>query len=364
MLAPLLALFVAGAAPAPDGLSGVWEGTVGDLPVRACFAQGARDAFGAYYYLSHRRLIALEPEEGTSGAFREVDSRDPERPRWAVAAAEGDRLAGSWTQGRRRLALRLRRVEGTGGDEGACASLVFHAPRLAGVRTVAESASIDGAAYTRSRLAGAGHFNAAVESFALDGDGEAVRRINERLAEPWAGDPPEWFDCLRTALEQGPHEGDYHRTLAPVLVAGRWLSAVDRFDHYCGGNHPNHGQRYLAFDLSSGVEVDLHDWLGDAAVRRERPEWSGSDLTTFQPAFRDFILGGWTSGDAECDEIVRDHERWTIGLRRDGLSFAPDLPHVAQACGDEFILSFDRLAPFLTREGEQAVRAMRPEAGP
>ena len=65
---------------------------------------------------------------------------------------------------------------------------------------------------------------------------------------------------------------------------------------------------------------------------------------------------------ADCEETVRSHEYWNIGLTRDALLFTPDLPHVAQACGEEFTIPFARLRPFLTEEGAANLRALQTEA--
>ena len=87
MVTPLLAL-AAAAASNPSELPGVWEGTVGNLPVRACFGARIGDS-GAYYYLSRLRPIPLDEEEGNdafSGAERQAVA-------WA-SSGHADRLAG------------------------------------------------------------------------------------------------------------------------------------------------------------------------------------------------------------------------------------------------------------------------------
>lgn len=56
------------ADPTPPVWQGVWQGTIGSFPVRACLAWdriGPGDAFGSYYYLSRLRTIRLE-QQGTS----------------------------------------------------------------------------------------------------------------------------------------------------------------------------------------------------------------------------------------------------------------------------------------------------------
>lgn len=359
----LIAAAAAAAQAAPVGLSGIWEGTVGNLPVRACFAQREWGPFGAYYYMSQRRLIPLEPVEGAPSAFSE-GSTDRGNPRWQVEAAAGDRLRARWTNGRRTLVVQLRRLTARIGEEGPCGSMAFHQPRLDAVRTVTRRAAVDGRSYTRISLDHGGRFEANVTTFALDGGGEAVRRINAALGRSLSGNPPEWLECVLTPLERSSIEGGIDETIEPVMVSRRWLSVSRQSDSFCGGAHPNSGRYYDTYDLASGAQVDLHDWFGDRAVRRERVEGSEDELKTLTPALREVVLAGWSTDAEECTEVVRDAEYWNIGLRRDAFIFAPSLPHVVQACGDEFAVPFARVRPFLTREGAANVEALRPQAAP
>ena len=177
MLEPLFALLALAAASA--GPEGVWEGTIGNLPVRACFSQRDPTTFGAYYYLQHRRLIALEAEEASSGAFRENDIRDNGAPRWAISATGADSLNGEWVQGRRKLPIRLQRFAASWGEEeGPCASIEFHRPRLAGVEIRSTPATAEGVAYRRIALHHDGQFDASVETFALDRPEPSVRQVD------------------------------------------------------------------------------------------------------------------------------------------------------------------------------------------
>ena len=357
MFAPLIAL---AAAAAPAASAGVWEGTVGTLPVRACFAQQHGDSFGSYYYLSRRRLIALEAEEGASGAFREDNARDSNAPRWVIEGADAGLLTARWTHRGRTLPVRLSRLATANSEQDQCGGMAYHGPRFEGVRTVSARASLQGVAYTRITLHHGGRFDVAVETFALDGSGAAVDRLNATLRQSLTGDPPEWFDCIRASLARFPMEGGFNQRLAPALISARWMSVTDQSDSFCGGAHPNHGQRYRTFDLASGREVDLHDWLNAAAVRRQRFEGEEEEeIKTLLPALMTSILTGWNAEDAGCEETVRSSEFWNIGLTREALVFAPDLPHVAQACGEEFVVPFARLRPFLTEEGAANLRALR-----
>jgi len=361
LFAPILALAAAAAAP-PADLPGVWEGSIGNLPVRACFVQREWGAFGAYYYLSRRRLIPLEAVEGAADAFRE--GGETRSPRWLIESADAARLNARWTGGTRTLPVRLRRLARAEGDEGPCGSMTFHQPRLAGVRTVTARASKDGVAYTRITLDHGGRFEITFETFALDGASEAVRRINAELGRALAGDPPSWFQCIQDSLGAGPNEGAFDESLAPAMIARRWMSVAHHWDGFCGGAHPDSSNSYRLFDLASGRETDLYDWLNASAVRREGPRGSVEELKTLLPAFRDVILSGRRLEEAECEEVIRTTEYWNIGLTREGFVLEPSLPHVVQACGETFTLSFDRLGPFLTEEGAANLRALRAEPPP
>ena len=353
----LIALAAMQAQTAPANLPGIWEGTIGNLPVRACFVQRDWGPFGAYYYMSRRRLIPLEPVEGSPNLFSET-SAEPGTPRLQVGSVNGDRLDGRWTGGRRALVVRLTRVAADVGEEGPCGSMVFHAPRLDRVRTVTRRIATDGVSYSRIELDHGGRFDATVGTFALDGTGAAVGRLNTALSQSLAGNPPDWFDCLRAPLDTGPNEGDIHDNREPVMISRRWLSVNYQNDSSCGGAHPNSGLYYETYDLTTGAEVDLHGWFVPAAIRRERIEGADDELKTLLPALRSVILAGWT-GEGECGEIVRDAEYWNIGLRRDAFVFAPSLAHVVQACGEEFTVPFARVRHQLTREGAANIDALR-----
>jgi len=356
----LIALAAAAAQSAPPTLPGIWEGTVGTLPVRACFVARDWGPFGAYYYLSQRRLIALDSSEAGPTTFREGVAEDANAPRWQIQSVSGNQLQGRWAGNRRVLPVRLTRVAAATGEDSACASMAFHQPLLAGVRTVSRRATADGVAYTKITLDHGGRFDARVETFALDGAGDATRRVNALLGRTLAGNPPEWFDCLRSPLQTGPMDGGLSETFEPVMITRRWLSVNHQYDGFCGGAHPNSGTTYETYDLAAGAQVDLHDWFGPEAVRRERFEGSEDEAKTLLPPLRDAILAGWRSeGDAECSQVVRDAEFWNIGLRRTGFVFAPSLPHVSQACGEEFTVPFARVRQFLTREGAANVDALR-----
>lgn len=360
----ILLAIAAATQAAPAGLPGIWEGTVGNLPVRACFVRRDYSRFGAYYYLSQRRLIALDAEEGSENSYREGGGVSGDGPRWLIEQAGPDALTARWTGNGRTLPVRLRRVAFVEGEEGPCGSIDFHRPRLEGVRIVAAPASLDGVAYRRLTLVTEGRFETNLQSFALDGSGAAVERINAELGRGFAGDPPSWFECARDSLSHSPFEGSFDERLEPVMFTPRWLSVSHHWDGYCGGAHPDSSNAYRTFDLSSGEDVNLSHWFTAGAVKREHLEEMNEDIETLEPAFREVILQGWRAEAEECDEVVRGAEYWNIGLTREGLVFSPSLPHVVQACWEEFPVPFARVQPFLTEEGAANLRALRGDPAP
>jgi hypothetical protein len=121
---------------------------------------------------------------------------------------------------------------------------------------------------------------------------------------------------------------------------------------------------YRNFDRSSGREIDLHDWLTDAGVERQRVEGTGDELKMLRPALRDAVLAGWRAEDEDCAGVVRNEAFWSIGLTRTGFIFTPQLAHVVQACGDSFRVPFARLAPFLSLQAADDLRALHAERAP
>jgi hypothetical protein len=353
-------------AAQPPALAGVWDGTIGGLPVRACFNQRDWGTFGGYYYRLRLETIPLQLPDGETRTFVEGHSeKDNKAPRWTFETIGADRLSGSWKQAGRTLPIRLTRVStaGLGEDETPCGSMTFHKPRFTGIKIVTKAARFEGGPYTRLILDHRGHFgdSVTVETFALPGTSQAIRRINAKLREPLAEGADDWRSCILWAWNVSPHGGEFSQVIVPTTMTRRWLSAKDSSGNYCGGAHPNYGEYPLTFDLASGEAVDLHDWFDDKAMVRERHGAAREVSTTISAAFRTHLLASWKADDSECREVVREAEHWTIALTRTAFLFSPSLPHVAQACAEEFPLPFAKAAPYLNAEGRKNLAALRSE---
>lgn len=113
------------------------------------------------------------------------------------------------------------------------------------------------------------------------------------------------------------------------------------------------------FDLRSGAEVRIVTWFNRQGITITHYEGVAEPAGTVTPALRDAVLGRWKADDQECGDPVRTSDFWDIRLSRTGFVFTPSLPHVAMACGEEFVLPFARAARFLSPAGKAGLAEVR-----
>jgi hypothetical protein len=361
--AVLLAASVTAQPAAGAGFGGVWQGTVGAQPVRVCFNQRDSETFGQYYYTSHLVTIPLQQPEGQKQTFVEGgDGSDSTSPRWTFDKSAPDRLAGSWKQAAKTLPIALTRVPlpKLSEDDTPCGSMTFQGARTNGIKTLTKPAVKDGVQYTRLILDLGGHFgdDISVESFALGGDSPAVRRINAKLRKPLQGEPDGWLACVRMAANSTPYGAANAESYEPRLFTSRWLVAMHHWDGDCGGAHPDSSNTPTMFDLTTGAEVDVFDWFNDKAIKRE-PVEGYPPLISLRPQFRSLVIGGWKAEDAECTDAIQTTDYWHAEPTRTGFIFTPDLPHVVQACSEDFKVPYARLAAYLNPEGQKQVAVLQ-----
>ena len=350
------------AAPGLPGFAGVWDGTIGTLPVRACFDESADESFGVYFYRSHLETIPLIKDDKGQSLYSEGWPSDANAPRWALTEIAPDEIGGTWTQGSRTLPIRLERVPvaATGEDEGPCNSMEFEQPRLEGVQVARSKAVKDGVAYTKLTLDHHGHFGDSidVESFELPGDSPAIRAINAALKKAFdEKDEASWLGCVRFAFPWG---GEHHESFEPRMISHRWLVVNHHWDGYCGGAHPESWNSTQSFDLTSGREIDVLDWFNAKAVKRTVYEGDPEVFKTMEPGFGRVVIGRW-KGDGDCEGTIDTEEWWNFELTRTGFVFTPSLAHVVQACEEDFTVPFSKLLPYLTPEGRKIVAELQAE---
>ena len=369
-LAALLALLaLPGLASAQDDpprpWEGVWRGTIGAYPVTACLQRdGLGTPKGAYYYLTKRVPIRLEFDEA-SGTWHEDSAREHhDAPTWSLSPAAQDRLGGTWHQEGRELPVALARVA-IEADASPCGARAFMAPRLGTVTITRAPHRQAGLEYdTLTYNVGAQFESVAISSFALKPALPGDTAINRAVAlDPLKpGSEADFAECLSGSIDSLGMDGDFSLSLDPQAVAGEYLSVLVSNGYFCGGAHPDAFDVYRVFDRRDGREIDLWSWLGPRATvaTSEPPDGPTREMA---PALRRLALRHLASMDRECRDVVRDTEWWSIGLVDKGISFAPSLPHVAQACGDNAVVPWKALAPWLSAQGKAAQARMARKRG-
>lgn len=214
--------------------------------------------------------------------------------------------------------------------------------------------------YTKLVLDHHGHFrDVSVETFQLIGTSPQVQRINAKLIRPLAGEKALWFECMRDAEAWSSYGGNWDESLEPKMITRRWLTVAHITDEFCSGAHPEEANIPRTFDLSTGQEIKLHDWLNGQAVKPIPTTDPSENITQLTPVFRTFVIGKWKPEESECAEAVRSQDYWHIELTRTALVFTPDLAHAVQACGDNFAVPFARLAPYLSAQGKAGIAAVQ-----
>lgn len=369
-LAALAALLLAAPAAGQDrpAWAGVWQGTISRLPVRLCIDARDGAARGSYYYLSELEPIALGEDDGEGGWIERAPGSD-ETALWHFTEQTGSRLRGTWIGPRRTFPFDLRPVAWTESEWGGpCASDAYLSPRVVAGLVRSDAAELHGWRYTTRAYTPAAHFapEVAIDSFVVPLEQPGDAAINAALAavlpQGTVADP--FVQCLAGSIASLGYDGDYALFLQPVVVTPAFLVALESSSMFCGGAHPGHSYRYRTFDRVSGAELDLFDWLGDAAVERHPDGAAGTGYATVRPALQALIVARApladlaASADAEdasypdeCLELARAEDLWTLGLSRRGMLFVPSMPHVATPCVASFTVPWEQLERFLTDAG-------------
>jgi hypothetical protein len=364
LLAVVLALALAQpAAAASDfkSFQGVWQGTIGAHSVRVCYESGEFRNEGKYYYTRHLKTIPLIAVDKVSGQMTEGWANTKGVARWTITRVASDRVEGVWRGDGATLPIRLDRLQFDTGEDFdlPCSSLTFHQPLFDAARIITTPARERGLALEKWTLVFPGE-DVTLESVQLEGAGAATAAINRRLRVPFDKADEGWKWCLRNARAFG---GDYHHELAVAMVTSRWLSVVETSENFCGGAHPSNSRSAILFDRRTGAIANLVDWLAPTNIHREKVEGFEETLDSLKgPLLAAVITAHPGSADNdECAETIRSTTDWSLELKVDGIAFTPDLPRVVMACGDEVMLSWNALAPFLGAEGKREVAALRSE---
>jgi hypothetical protein len=336
---------------------GVWQGKVGNLPVRVCLTKQDGWSFGAYYYLKHLKIIHLD-QIGESKDWTEGERypENPAKPRWTFDKIGAQSLSATWQSGAKRLPITLTRAAAIGEDEVPCGSAAFNGPRATPARVESKPAKLDGRPYTKlTFMPGPQFSDVSIEGFVLDDKRPAVARVNAQLRArlPGIAGESDYLDCLASSLGAQGTEGDYSQSTTPSMITQNWLAATVEEGAYCGGAHPYSDSSSKSFDLRLGTEVNLQSWFGPTGFTTDKD--GGGPIT---PALRTALLKRATKPEKECEGVLAEADFWGLGLTRQGMRFSPSLPRVVLACSEDVTIPYAELSGFLNAKGKAGVASV------
>ncbi|MEP3420468.1 MAG: hypothetical protein ABJN35_01925 [Erythrobacter sp.] len=341
----------------------IWIGTLGGLPITACF-DDLETMQGIYYYDAHLRPLRLvQIDEATPNVLTEIEGfSDQSGATWTIDGMDEERISATWRNNDRELSIGLSgsKVELPEFD-GPCQSAAFVKPLLVGGTVRESAANIGGIDYTKRNYTGPAHLGDdeyLIETIALDPDQPGDPAINAALAATLPDGTVDHVmgDCVARHMPAGG-TGYLTETLIPTLITQRWLS-VDRVGStFCGGAHPSHFFSAAVYDRFDGTEANPSTWFKpDALVfyefEDETDPASKRPIAGLSPSLVTKVELNWPEEDGgECHHVPASGMGWTLGLAKDGVVFIPQLPHVIFACTAAVTIPWDELDPFLSEAG-------------
>jgi hypothetical protein len=336
------------------GVHGVWKGSIGNLPIMACFKGEDSYHFGAYYYLSHLQLIHLE-DVGSGKVWFEAKSQDKVGlgTQWKLEVIHDNEISGMWSAHGKELPITLTRItEGLkdgDGQEATCGSDAFFKPRITQPKIIEKPASLDGQAYIDVEVDAGKQFDVNFKTFKLQGKSAEIAAVNELLLAqlPKPGDTPRYVDCIRGGSESGGQEGNFDVSIAPTILTPHWLVASSGDGSYCGGAHPINSCSEEVYDLRQGKAVELKKWFSAGTF-----DTDGKLLGKLLALVKSQYIKD--AGNAsECADSVKGAEFWGLSLAKKGMNFTPSLSYAETACMDPVTLSFKTVDGFLNADGKR-----------
>jgi len=301
-------------------IEGAWTGRIGNNAVNACFTPYD----GHYFYHRHLAGIALSKDEASDGGWQERAGK------WQVSRVTENELEALWLGGGKRLTIRLTRLGPL--DAGGACGAAYYAPVVNGVKYRYREGKA-GALPLRIVKSPLG------QAFELKGNSPAIGNINAYTRRWLQNQAVNAFSCKVNGGE------DWRSDLTAEKVIGHYLLAGENEpDNYCGGPHGNSMQAKHLFDLRTGQPFNTWSWLADSEASLKNGH-----------ALRKLIEKLNTRGDCEgmAYEIKAPYPTAA------GLAFATSHPHAGRACNEDIVLSYAKLAPYLSAEGKAFVKDLK-----
>ena len=351
----------------PTDKIGLWEGTIGDLPIRVCFDRNDRVP-GTYYYLSQLKPIALQADKDGDAA-RLIESAGYDKPTggaWQIKALTARSISGHWTGKGQSLPISLNRALYTESEFGGpCEAPEFLAPRMAGAEIEEHKDTLGAENYISLIYRPGKPFDpdsVEIQTFALlpQQQGDPVINAALRKIMPDGQGRSDFAQCMGMMHLAWGTDGDFSHIAMPEVISARWVGVINSRSVYCGGAHPSHWQDRQIFDRASGKEIDPALWFRSDALEIPGGDYQNADaakqyVQALSPALLSLVEARWPADIIECFDDGGFYS-WDIGLGGDGLVFKPNVPHAITPCAESITVQWSELGPHLSQAG-QAVRS-------
>lgn len=356
MWAPAMLLAAVGTCSAQDAWRGIWEGTIGQMPVRVCLdGQGGEDS--RYYYLKYGKDILLQRSEGDEGSWLEGEEHsDKPGGKWQLAQ-DGDNMRGTWVSANagKQLPIQLKRTTVAVSEERSmCEAEYFFKPVADAAKLVIGPVQTFGRhSYqkisTRVQKRGDNHFEP--EAVVLRDFGAIDAAVNQQLQLRLRKRLAQNRDTRMNGLAESSEE--------VVWLSDRWLS-LREMEWAAGHGISGSSTWFETWDLATGMKFDLWRWFNarSGAWHEEAGNDGVEQVFTTTRALQK-ALGPFDNNGDDPDCKDPDKSWRAPRLVPGGIEFEAG---VAGPCLETAVVSFKALQPFLNEEGRRQAAALQREA--
>ena len=328
-----LAVLAGAASP-----QGVWNGSIGTKAIVACFNRGSPwTAYGSYYYIDFLTPIALHTQERDSYWHEEDDAGQ-----WELATPVDGVVTGTWRNEKTKKALpiNLAVVDGSD-DESACARDSYN-KRLESRPQVETGKMVQlspGRSYRKLRFAGQ-------ETIELFGPDPALGQLNSLLKLDQSKEAIDaYFLQRREFLGRVGYPGADDRHTEPTYWDSQFIT-IQFYEWVAGTGRSGISIQHRTWNTKTGEEVNLWSWIE-----------SSSTASGLPPKLRKFLYRDVKDQLPECTNGYRGEGIFTLTIAKAGLQFEEEA--WGEGCERTFFIPYEKLGPFLSPAGKQAIKAIR-----
>lgn len=322
------------AGPVPP--QGVWSGTIGTKAIIACFNEGSSwTSYASYYYVDYLKPIVLTTIDTDSFWHEEKDTG-----LWELSAPANGAVVGTWSnpKTKKNLPIKLGFVDGSD-DKTACARDSYNSrleatPRVEAAKFIQFS---QGRSYRKLRFAGQ-------ETIELLGPDPAIDRINSLLKLDQSKEAIDsYFKQRREFLGRVGYPAVDERLTEPTYWDANFIT-VRFYIWVAGEGRSGISNEYRTWSTRTGEEIDLWQWIGASSSDPRLP-----------PKLKK-LLYRHIKESPECTDGYRGQGSFTLTLAKSGVHFDEDA--WGDGCEKSFFISYEKLLPFLSPTGRQAVSSI------